>query len=93
MAVSRNSGQRRPVEQTPFSLDGLPDPGRYDLLLAAIPASLALSFVAHVVFSLSVPLSVLPTGVVGSAVLVDALFVNPPKSVENGSENGSVSAD
>ncbi|MHB9286742.1 hypothetical protein ACKVMT_06840 [Halobacteriales archaeon Cl-PHB] len=83
MAVSRHSGQRRPVDRTPYSLDGLPSPSRYDLQLAAIPVAILLSVVARTVLGVSSPLAVLPLGIVGSAVLVDALFVNPPKTVEN----------
>lgn len=81
MAVRRPSGSTR---RTAGRADGrdrrLVD--RYDLVLAVIPLSYLGSLAAHVVFGLSIQMSVIPSSLVGALLLADALYRNPPTANE-----------
>ena len=78
MSTSRNTGHSD--RQKPFSLplDGLGSLSRYDVLLAVLPLGFALALLAQVVFDLSLHQAVAAGAVLGSIVLTDALFLNPP---------------
>lgn len=78
MATSRNTGHNSADNSFHSSRDGLPEPSRYDVVLAAIPLVFALALLAHV--TLSVPLRpAIASGAVASSLLVvDAIYLNPP---------------
>jgi len=78
MSTSRNTGQSD--RERPFSLplDGLGSLSRYDVLLAVLPLGFALALLAQVVLDLSLHQAVAGGAVLGSVILTDALFLNPP---------------
>ena len=77
MATSRSSGHSR---ETPFRSvrDGLPDPSRYDLLLAVIPLVFATMFAVQAAFGVPFRAAVTAGALLSAIAVVDALFVNPP---------------
>jgi hypothetical protein len=76
MAVSRTTPGRTDTSGRYLSLLG--GLSRYDLLLALVPLGFGLALLAHVVTDVSLLTAVAAGAVLGLAVLVDALFVNPP---------------
>jgi len=78
MAVSRNPLRRTDTSRRFLALLG--GLSRYDLLLALVPLGFAVALLAHVVVGLSLLTAIASGAVLGLAVLVDALFVNPPTS-------------
>jgi len=77
MATSRSSGHS---SEPPFrsGRDGLPDPSRYDLLLAAIPLVFAVVLAVHAALGVPVGVAVGAGALVSGAAVLDALFLNPP---------------
>ncbi len=84
MTISPNTGNRRTDDRFRAFRDGVPDLSRYDLLLAVVPLAFAAMLAGHLV--LDVPLRVAVTGgaVIGTLVLADALYLNPPTSRSGG---------
>jgi len=60
-------------------------PTRYDLVLAVVPLAFAVALVAGLLVPVSVHGALAAAGVVGTAAVVDALFVNPPERSDRGS--------
>lgn len=75
MAVSNDPARTGSSRVFPATFDGL---SRYDLVLALVPLAFALTLSVHVLVGISLQLAVAGGAVLGLAVLVDALFVNPP---------------
>jgi hypothetical protein len=78
MSTSRNTGHSDPDRPFSLPLDGLGSLSRYDVLLAVLPLGFALALLGQVVLDLSLHQAVAAGAVLGSVVLADALFLNPP---------------
>lgn len=75
MAVSRNPGNRQSATEWLQLFGQL---SWYDILLAIIPAVLALPVVANALFAVPLHYAVGAAGVAGMILLTDALFVHSP---------------
>lgn len=74
MTTSGNTDVAAQPRRTAISLS------RYDLVLAIIPSAFVLSLLVGVLLSAPMELTLLPAAMVGTVVLADALFLNPPVS-------------
>lgn len=75
MAVSRNTGHRKPETLWERVFGQL---SRHDLVLTAIPLVFALSFVVAAALPVPFLAALATSAVVSTVVLTDALFLNPP---------------
>ncbi len=73
-------------DRTVESLDGRtgarttgPDLSRYDIILVAIPLAFLAALLVGQLLSLSMQATVVVGAALGALVVVDALFVNPPR--------------
>jgi hypothetical protein len=83
MAVNRDTGPDIGTESR-LRFDTLPSPSRYDLLLAAVPVAFLLSVAAQAVFGMPLELAIAGGSLLGTAVVTDALFLNPPIDPQEG---------
>jgi len=67
--------EKRIVERTTRG----PVPTRYDLVLAVVPLAFVVALVAGLLSSIPTHGALAAAALVGTAAVVDALFVNPPK--------------
>lgn len=84
MASNHDTGHRRTDESARSLLDGLPSLSRYDVPLVAIPAVFLVALAGHALFQISLHAAVASGALVGTALLADALFFNPPTARRSG---------
>jgi len=81
MAVSRTPGRER---QSRTDAGRFVGPTRYDLALLGIPTLFCLALLGHLVLGVPLVTALLPASVAGVALVVDAVFLNPPTARQSG---------